>query len=430
MKNLINAAGILSAGLASLALATSAYGQDSSKRWTVGAGVRGFFDDNIFTRPDITVGGVDQKVDSFGFDIAPTISYNVPLSQGNLDLGYTYGLRWFENRPGDNLDQYHNFNGAFSHNFSPRYKLSLAENFAMSQEPEQMAAVGGGGLIPFRTEGDNIRNSAGAVFTAQLAGALSGELNYNNNYYNYDNIGFEQALNRLEHLFGLNLRYQFRPTTVGVVGYQYGIFDYTSKALTQVSPTIIFNPQSKDQNSHFIYAGGDHNFTSRLLGSFRVGAQIAEWDDYTNLGVKSSNSTSTTTPYADASLSYSYADGSSVRIGVKHQRNATDLFDESINPILDTEATTAYLSVSHKITAKLNISGSALFQNAKFNAAGTSIDGENEQYWNLGVTVSYAFTRYLAGEASYYYDNLDSSLFGATREYDRNRVFLGVRFTY
>ena len=194
----------------------------------------------------------------------------------------------------------------------------------------------------------------------------------------------------------------------------------------------MFNPQSKDQNSHFIYGGADHNFTSQLLGSVRVGVQITEWDRYDAAGSKGGGSRSSASPYADASLSYAYAEKSNIRVGVKHQRTATDLFTllNATNPVLDTESTTAYVQVTQKITSKLNISGTALFQSSDFEAPGTDLDGESEQYWNFGVTLSYQFTRWLAGEASYYYDNLSSSDLVAFREYDRNRLFLGVRFSY
>jgi len=425
MKNLIYAAGFLTAGVASLALSTSLQAQDGSKRWTVGLGARGFFDDNIFTRPDLTVNGVKLRQDSFGVEITPSINFNLPLSQGSIDLGYTYGLRWFENRPGDDIDQYHSIVAGLNHQFSPRYKISVSENFAIAQEPEQLAAAGGVSL-PFRSEGDNIRNTAGAIFTAQLTDVLSGDVNYNNNYFDYSNPGFDQALDRLEHLFGLNLRYQVRPTTFAVVGYQYGIFDYTSKIITGTAGNL-FNPNMKDQTSHFIYGGVDHNFTSKLLGSVRVGVQIAEWD---KLGQALNQHRSRSTPYADASLSYAYASGSSIRIGLKHQRNATDLFDEFNSPVLDTESTAVFLSVSQKITEKLNVTGTALFQNSNFEAPGTAIQNKDEQYWNFGITASYRFTQYLSGEFSYYYDNLDSNLLAGTRGYDRNRVFLGVRLTY
>lgn len=421
MKNLIYAAGFLTAGVASLALSTSLQAQDGSKRWTIGAGVRGFYDDNIFTRPDIDpVTKADLRLSSFGLELTPSVSFNLPLEQGRLDFGYTYGLRYYEDRPGDDIDQYHNFTGNFSHQFSPRYKIGVSENFAIAQEPEQIAGAGAA-LIPFRTEGDNVRNSAGVVFTAQITDPISADLSYNNNYYDYDNAQYGQALDRIEHTIGTSLRYQFRPTTFGSIGYNYGIYDYTSKDVTTI------NPQTKDQDSHFIYGGVDHNFTSKLLGSARVGVQIATWD---KLGANLDKSQTKVTPYADGSLSYLYAAGSSVRVGVKHQRNATDLFDEYANPVLDTESTLGYVTVTHKITEKLNVSLNGLFQDSSFEAPNTVIDGESEQYWSFGVSLSYQFTRWLSGEASYYYDNLDSKLVQGYREYDRNRVFLGVRFSY
>jgi hypothetical protein len=425
MKNMIYAAGLLTAGVASLALSTSLQAQDGTKRWTLGLGVRGFYDDNIFTRPDRTdpVSGLPLRLESWGIDVSPSINFDIPLEQGRLDFGYTYGLRYFTDRPGDDIDHSHLFTGNFTHNFSPRYKLGISESFAMAQEPEQLATSAAGVPTFFRSNGDNIRNSGGIIFTAQISDPISLDFSYNNNYYDYDDPQYSQALDRIEHLIGANFRYQFRPTTFGLIGYQYGIYDYTSSR----PAGQLLDPQTKDQNSHFIFIGADHNFTPKFVGSARVGVQIAEWDQ---LGVALDQTETQTTPYADASVTYTFSPGNSVRAGIKYQRNATDLFDEYLRPVLDTETASGYLTVTYKITEKLSVAGTGLIQNAKFFAPGSVVDGQDELYWNLGITFSYHFTRWLAGEASYYYDNLDSDILQGWREYDRNRVFFGVRLTY
>ena len=70
------------------------------------------------------------------------------------------------------------------------------------------------------------------------------------------------------------------------------------------------------------------------------------------------------------------------------------------------------------------------FQNAEFVGVSENQgnDGDAETYLSLGVTLSFKINAYLAAEAAYYFDRLGSDV--DFREYDRNRVFVGVRATY
>ena len=114
-------------------------------------------------------------------------------------------------------------------------------------------------------------------------------------------------------------------------------------------------------------------------------------------------------------------------MGVRHTRMATDIgFITASTPTLDQEATTAYAEVNHKITAKLNGNLIAQFQHGTFEAGGA--DGQSEDLFLVGANVSYEINKFLAAEAGYNYDRLDSDL--ADRSFTRNRVYIGIRATY
>jgi hypothetical protein len=157
-----------------------------------------------------------------------------------------------------------------------------------------------------------------------------------------------------------------------------------------------------------------------LVGAVRVGAQFIDW---TNAQAGQRNDG--VNPYADANLTYSYSDGSTVQLGVRHGRNATDL-----QGVLDQQFTMVYGSINHQITARLRGSFIGQFQNAEFVGVSENQgnDGDAENYLSLGVTLSFKINAYLAAEAAYYFDRLSSDV--VFREYDRNRVFVGVRATY
>jgi hypothetical protein len=115
-----------------------------------------------------------------------------------------------------------------------------------------------------------------------------------------------------------------------------------------------------------------------LQASVRLGAQFTEYPD---LNESSSN------PYADISLSYRILTGTSVKAGVRHTRNATDVaaVDGEGRPTLDAETTAVYAEFSHQITRQLLLSLNGQFQRSEFNFGFN--DGESEYLWLGGVNL-------------------------------------------
>ena len=407
MKKLIKAAGLLTAGAA---ITTAALAEGP---YTLSAGLRGFYDDNIFTgnnKVDIDGDGLadQRKQSSFGFEVTPGVRFSFPLDNTTISAGYTYGLRYYEDRPGRSYDQFHMADVQVNHAFNERYKVSLFDNLAIAQEPEQ---VGGSPGAPnsqlLRAEGSNLRNTAGLDFTAAIAPQWSAVLGYRNSYYNYDAQQFGDFLDRTEHLPSLGLRYQLSPKTVTSLNYQYGDNNYKTA-------------NERDSTSHYFFAGVDHSLTARLVGAIRAGAQVIEWDN-----AQGGQRGDATNPYIDANLTYSYSEGSTAQLGVRHGRNATDLVG-----VLDQQSTLVYGSINHQITARLRASLVGQYQNAEFVGVtnGQGADGSSEDYISLGFTLNYKINAYLSAEAAYYFDRLSSKI--DLRDYDRNRVFVGVRATY
>jgi hypothetical protein len=249
-------------------------------------------------------------------------------------------------------------------------------------------------------------------------------LGYMNNWYDYDEEGTgsrSALLDRIEHLIRLDGRYQVNPSLVGLVGYSFGIGDYTG------DETIAFDPRTlrpiksdeRDYYQHRFYVGADYDMSAKLRASLRVGA---EYFDYHNAGESSFS------PYADAALTYVYLPGSSAQLGVRHTRNATDIVAPTANgtPTLDQETTAIYAQVNHRITH--NLTGSLLgqFQNSEFNDG--RADSDSEQLYLVGINFDYRFNEHFSAEAGYNYDMLQSNIHD--RSYDRNRVYIGLRASY
>ena len=420
MKNLIPSVSALTIGAASLAVTTALQASEGgAKPWTVRAGVSGFYNDNVYTRSDLT------KVDSFGFELTPGFSLNLPVNDGQTTLGlrYDYLLRYFENRA-KAVDHNHVVDVNLSHNFNSRFKINVFDSFAQAQEPQQLGQGAGGAGILFRAEGTNFRNIAGFDFTSQLAENWSAVTGFRNNLFRFDDLAFAQSLDRVEYLPSVNVRYQLTPKSSVGLFYQYGITDFDGPG-----SNVGF---VRDVNSHFVAATIDHDFAANLTGSLRGGIQYNDFADV--VGIKSRDGVS---PYIDGQVSYGFLPGSSLNVGVRHQLTATDvgilgavgggLFSD---PIRGSSATSARIGISHSFTPKLVGSVNGLYQVGNFIGGGPGVDGKSDSYASGDVTLSYRITQNIATHVSYAHDRVDSDLVNDLREFARNRVILGVNFTY
>jgi hypothetical protein len=385
----------------------------TAKPWSIQANLRGFYDDNITTVAN------NNAIDSVGIEFSPAISLNLVKEQTYIGLGYEYKLRWFEDRPGRQEDHSHRFSLDLSHDVNEKLNIDVGEEFLVAQEP----GIINDNAVRVRSNMDAIHNRAHINFTTQLAQTYSLMAGYQNDVYNYDASGvgsFSALLDRLEHRITANLRSQLRPETSGILGYQYRIVDYTSSDPLWFGVPV--DPSVRNNDSHYVYVGADHNFTPQFVGSIRAGAQFTSYGN-----APAGADDSTTSPYVDANLSYSYAQGSSVALGLRHERSQVAYPGVNLaNIVLDQEMTTLYASVTHQITAKLTANLVGMYSSSSFSDSLPG--GERDEFFSLGANLNYQINQYLAAETGYNFDDLNSDF--PFRSYDRNRVYIGLKANY
>jgi len=428
MNKLTTTAGFIALSAASLHAAVDAPvagSAEAQKPWSVSATLRGFYDDNYNTSPDWL------KRDSFGFEISPSVGVNLVREQTTFGFNYTYDARYYDDRRDDQWDQSHLINGKISHAFSERYKADISDSFVIAQEPtvldpSQIVTV------PLRTNGDNMRNTVNASFSAGIAEDTDLVIGYVNNWYDYDQegIGSRSALlDRVENIGRIDLRHVFLPTTVGVLGYQFAAVDYNSPDPIGLQFGRFPIPADvRDSYHHYMYLGVDHAVTSQLNLSARVGAEYVDYhEQHRILGTDDSG----WGPYADINSTWTYMPRSYVQLGLRHQHSTTDVgYFGGATPTQDMEATTIYGSLNHAITQKFMASLIGTYQHSTFQSG--AADGLNDDLFLVGVNLTYEFNKFLAAEAGYNYDRLDSELsdIGIPRSYTRNRVYIGIRASY
>jgi hypothetical protein len=436
MKRLIASAGLVAVGATGLqaAYAPGLTPMETSKTWSVAASLRGFYDDNYNTapsHPSTTL--IPGAKGSFGAEISPQFALNFPGDQTFVSASYVYILRYYEARANNNTDHTHQFDAKLDHRFSERYHVVLSDSFAYSQEPEVLES-NGTVSTPVRTSADGLRNQVNLDLTGQITELFGFEAAYHNTWYNYFQnasdfamefplslgIGSHAALlNRIEHLFDIKGTWQVQEHLLAFAGYKYGIVNYTSSDPVDIA----LDPGSiRDNVSHYFYLGASRSFSPQLTGSIQAGAQYTHFEHIPN---------NSWTPYVDMSGAYSYLPGSSVQLGFRHQRNATDVLGNPGAITGDQETSTVYASINHRFTSQLTASLVGQYQMSQFN--GGTFDGKVDNFLFANLTVAYRFNQNWAAEASYYFDKLDSGLpdeFGQDRSFKRDRYYVGVRANY
>jgi hypothetical protein len=435
MKKIVASVGLLALGATSIQALDTGMASDNGRFWSVSATLRGFYDDNINTVPASSVPPGYHNT-SWGFDVSPAIFLSFPLEQTSIGISYVFDAKWYQNRPfssSGNWDLTHVFNFALNHAFNERYQISVKDSFAIGQEPDILRA--GNTYNTFqRISGDNLRNYGVADFSAQLTPIFGVMVGYANTLFNYsDNSVFVSPtgaispgnaglLNEMDQTIHIDGRFQIQPQTVGVIGYQFRMLDYTANQPIGGNvffPFTIINSDFRNMDAHYIYAGLDHNFRPDLTGSFRAGATYSDFVHQ--------NNQNNWAPYALVSLRYIYNPGSYVEAGFTYDFTSGNVFTgNGINGTMGAYAASLYASLHHQITGKL--SGSVMVQYQNDLYYGGTINNQSQNYFLIYLGLTYQFSRYLSADLGYDYDNVWGDL--AFQNYNRNRVYLGVTASY
>jgi hypothetical protein len=298
--------------------------------------------------------------------------------------------------------------------------VNLNNSFVYAQEPEVIEGSGAA-ISTFRTDADVFRNRASADLMAELTETFGLGVGYENGWYDYQDDDFAGSrsalLDRLEHTFRLDGRWNARPDLVGIAGYQLGLVNYTADQL--LSPFGTLRSDDRDTTSHFGYLGAEYTVSEELSLAGRGGIEFIEYTELDEDEVS---------PYVDVSGTYRYVPGSYLQLGARHRHNPTDVAGDGTDDgvTLDQETSTVYGSIHHRITAKIAANLVGQYQRSTFN--GGDVDGDVDNFLLGGFNLQYDINQNWTAEAGYNYDRLDSDMGG--RSFSRNRIYAGVRLQY
>ncbi len=368
---------------------------DLPRQIHVSADLNGGYDDNVNLTP---VGSPSWFSNAHG-----TFSYAFGTDRLAMQFIAGAGIIYYFDHPGGrDYDPNLHLRLSAAYRISPRLTLNLASLFAYQGQPDYSTA-----LSSNRRLGTYFRSADTLSLDYQLTPRLSSVTSYDFAIVKY-NSSAGAFQNRVENSFGESLRFLWLPTTSVTGGYRFIDITYESTA--------------RDATDHVLLVGLDHTFDPHWLGSVRAGVQFRISDQNAMSGSSTGNQTS---PYFEGTLRYNFAPQNSL---IWVNRYA---IEESDVPQAQSQTTfRTQLQLNYGITSRISAN---LVLSYLHRGGGSS----GEDVFDVGPSVQYKITRYLAVDAGYRHSELNQgSNSGAAgsqaivNTYSRNRYFAGVNISF
>ena len=366
-------------------------------KWVVGASV--IYDDNV------NAGNGGPKEDSFAVNPFVGASLVDVSPQTSWDVFVRLGLIYYFDAPSgiDDVNSQSRIGVNFTHSFSERLRF-VSRNFVSYElEPDYSY-----GYASARTAGEyffwSTDNALGYRWSERF-GTYTGLRLSGTNYVDVDNndrFGW-QVYNQF--------RYQLTPQTVLTADYRY----------SQTSGDDL----SSDSTDQFALVGLEHRFSPTTVGTFGAGAQFRDVND----------GGSPVSPYLEMALRSRLTEQFSARAFARYGMESYDTvqFVPGFGPVEYDNRGTLRIGVSSEyvvspmftIFAGVDYIPTA-FENGRSLATPPLFNSPDldEDLINAFIGVSIRFNDFVTGTLSYNFTDSSSDL--AVRDYDRNRISVGV----
>jgi hypothetical protein len=368
-------------------------------KWVVGTSFT--YDDNV------NPGSGFGEQDSMAVNPYVGLSFVSITPQTTLDVYARLGLVYYFDAPGemDDMNSQSRAGINFTHRFSERLRFVSNNFISYELEPDYSY-----GYASSRATGEYFfwqsDNSVGFRWSERV-GTYTGLRLSGTNYTDSDAPNNDRFTWELYNQF----RYQLSPQTVLTTDYRYG--------------ETTGNGYASDSTNQYLLLGAEHRFSPNTIGIIRAGAQFRDVD-------VSQNETS---PYVEFALNSQLTEAFSVRsfarYGIEDYDTVQSIGGDPVE-YADRRTLRFGLSSEYVISPMLSINGGIDYIPTDFQS-GLFVDGPNEgdsapdfseDIVNAYIGLSVRFNDFLTGMVSYNYT--DSSSDDSLRDYNRNRISVGL----
>jgi hypothetical protein len=365
--------------------------QTLNKNWTVA--VRGgvSHDSNIF-------GAQSNEVASAVYSVSPSIDYSGSLDdQTFAAFNYTLTIDHFDNRPGEKTLDSHSLLARIAHAFGPSVNVDVSDQYQIAKNPESLLAG-----LPLNTNQSFKRNEADARVVSTLAPKIGATFKFRSINYAYDNPTLAANIDRTENLFGVAGSYDVLPELKAVAEYRHEDVDYRTGGAT------------KDKKSDFLMGGLDYAVARKVSFSGRLGG---EWRDR-------ASERSTSSPYAELSAKYDYAERSFLAAGYVYTLEETS----NVALYTDTQVNRMFVNVQQALSALVVASASFTYEPSQLQGRRGIHTSVDETTTRFGAALTWLPTPHWSMSATYDHDDVDSEDPSRGQKRDRYGVNAGYSF--
>lgn len=363
-------------------------GNFEGRPWGISLTVNQGWDDNIYATHN-------NKQDSFFTGVSLGGYFGLSNGRTTLRLSSNIGGIYYWDRSGNDVDPDMNLTLSFSHAISEKWSLSIVGYVAYQAEANYQTV-----FASTRPGQDYVYGSLQFQLSQRWSRRFSTVYGYTVGgvvYTDDANANVNPGQSGLDQTFSLQLQYLVKPLVTLVAEYRFGIAAY--------------DDSGGDSTYNYLLAGFDVTVSQRLSASLRTGAEIRNSDDGGEDGA---------IPFVEASLSYRFAKHSSLvwvnRYGYEQPSNT--------GPIADVRKTyRTGLVINHDFTPRIRAQLGGYYTTSDYdNGFGT------EDTLDLNFNISYGILPYLSLQAGYTFTEVWSDF--QPDEYDRNRIYGGVTFSF
>jgi hypothetical protein len=345
------------------------------------------YDDNIFLQhSDRRGSGITEA--------ALDISSHIGNRRTILDADLSAGLDYYWDRPGSSVDPNIRLALSFLHQLNQRAYLAVSDYLVYTAQPNYQYGIGAPNSVL-----DYLYNSTTVSFGYQWMPRLSTVTSYTGSVLDYQNSQLGNLLNRVDNVFAEQVRFLVLPRITAVAEYRFEYIDYFSNSLL-------------NSYTNYVLGGLDLIVSPRLTFTFRAGAEFRDYEQQIP-----GHQTDFSGPFAESTLVYHYSPNSYLewynRYGIEESDTGSGY----------RRTYRSGLQVSHAFGERLRLTASAYYS---YNEYVDPSFRENLLDLNIGLT--YQIRKSLTLSAGYTLDRDFSQV--TTRDYYRDRVYVGLLFTF
>lgn len=330
-------------------------------------------------------------IDSFYIQGGVGMMYSNADKRTPWSLGADFGvLNYLDDAPGTD-DTFYNARIAINLAHQASQRLKLVNNFYVTYEVEPDYAIGASTGL---RNGQYFYGYESFAVSYAWSERLSSTTSYTLDGIRYEDDEVGRSEDRLSHVIAQQFSYSLNRNTKLVGEYRYRITDYDSAP--------------NDYTSHYLLAGIDQAWSERTTGSIRAGAELYQSDRVDK-----------TAPYFEVGVDHATSKKTSVHVYGFVGFDGAELGDYNSR-----YAYRAGVTANHRVTDRFSLNGGLHYVYSDYEGNGSTTSNVTEQQVNASAGLAYRLWNNVSMDAAYSYTLLSSD--DALREYDRNRVSLGL----